>query len=697
MHPDPPFVAYEGRLFGMCDGMAPAWPEDFIDERGLDEGEAAPFVRSRLPPSLQSEAWRHRRWLLPVACSAVACLCLMSGRSDPASSRQHDVVVEALVAAAAEHHLEEREHAGHHDDHKDRDDHDDHSDRDDQEEDGDRSSGNASAELAVAKAAAFMAQQLASAEAAAVQAARVAEQARLETLCGGEDGNVNCAKSRCCKKPGHQCYAQNDTWAECLQECTPGPNLFDHRSSSIWSCKPLGGRAGGTPKKCADDTENCIDTACCASLGMQCYRKNATFGVCKASCEPGFDMADEDWAPWSCEEVGNRTKVPAPWIESFCAKGPENCAWKQCCVEEGFQCYLGNKYWGQCKPRCDQWQWDACAPIGSRAPKLASAIMSAKRRVGSWVEQRCAAKGENCAHSGCCHEVGTTCFKKDEKYATCMESCNSTMILEDRNETWSCDALGPTSWGLATRGYPSLYCISLYMPESYEGPLLKSVLSRGAGIFACDGFDVFANHEDELGATESGVLVKPLLIPRISVGVSQDGTAGNAELFMAVWDKVIAQGRFRNYDWTIKVDPDAVVLPWRLRDHLASHIGKNVYVVNCDKYPMSPNFPMMYGALEIFSQAAMATYSENSDRCGKELPWHPWGEDYFMTHCMDYIGVSRISDFGVLGDNVCLGSHCGDPAVAAFHPFKTQSTWHRCWNAANGLPDNSLSDRTETS
>lgn len=31
--------------------------------------------------------------------------------------------------------------------------------------------------------------------------------------------------------------------------------------------------------------------------------------------------------------------------------------------------------------------------------------------------------------------------------------------------------------------------------------------------------------------------VKAILIPQIPVGVSQDGTAGNAKLFMAVWDK----------------------------------------------------------------------------------------------------------------------------------------------------------------
>jgi len=536
---------------------------------------------------------------------------------------------------------------------------------------------------------------LAAAERAA-EAARARAKAELEKLCGGEGGNKNCAKSRCCKEPGMQCYAKDDYWAECMDDCTIGPNLFDNSSSGIWSCRALGQRTQGTPKKCSVDWENCLETECCSGLGMQCFRKNATFGACKATCEPGTDMSDVDWKSWNCEKVGERNKLPAPWIEEKCSKGPENCVFTQCCVEEGFQCYLGNKFWGQCKPRCNQWQWDACAPVGSRAPKLASAIMTQKRKVGPWVEKRCSGKWEDCSYSKCCHEVGTTCFAKDDKYATCMDSCNASSILEDTNETWTCDALGPESWGLATKGYPSLYCISLYMPHRYEGPLLKSVLKRGAGIFACDGFDVFANEQDTLGFTRGGMKVEALIIPKIEVGVSQDGTAGNAKLFMCVWDKVIAGGRFRYYDWTIKADPDAVLLPWRLRGHLASHVGESVYVVNCNKYPFSPNFPMMYGAVEIFSQAAMATYATASWRCGKELPWHQWGEDYFMTHCMDYIGVDRISDFGVLGDNVCIGANCEDPGVASFHPFKTEDKWHACWNAANDLPADSEKEAFDT-
>jgi len=242
--------------------------------------------------------------------------------------------------------------------------------------------------------------------------------------------------------------------------------------------------------------------------------------------------------------------------------------------------------------------------------------------------------------------------------------------------------MGPKSWGLSVKGWPSLYCISLYMPSTYEGGLINHQEQEGVGIFSCDGYDVLANEEVTVGTSKDGILVKTLTIPKIAVGVSQDGTAGNAKLFMAFWDKIIAGKRFRDYDWTIKADPDAVVIAWRLRDKMRPHIGENVYVVNCNKIPGSPNFPMMFGSVEIFSSAAMIAYSDGSWKCGQQLPWKGWGEDYYMTHCLDFLGVGRVNDFTVVGDNVCSGADCGDGDKGSYHPFKTVDAWKKCWDAA---------------
>jgi len=59
-----------------------------------------------------------------------------------------------------------------------------------------------------------------------------------------------------------------------------------------------------------------------------------------------------------------------------------------------------------------------------------------------------------------------------------------------------------------------------------------------------------------------------------------DGTASNANLFADVWDNVIEDGRFRNHAWTVKADPVAVLMPSRVRWHLAALTGEMVYVLN---------------------------------------------------------------------------------------------------------------------
>lgn len=498
-----------------------------------------------------------------------------------------------------------------------------------------------------------------------------------------------CLKSKCCKNPGNQCFTKNAWWAQCMPECFKGPNPVDQVSPMPWECDALGDRTPGEPTRCALDGANCLQSKCCMKGGTTCFAKNATWGECKSSCAPGPDLMADDSQPWSCEKFGTRTVGAAPWVATKCASNGQDCSKQSCCKEPNHQCYKQDNFYSECKVTCMPGEklhaWDkawSCETLGSRTPAIANDAEDTRGKVGGWVDKVCASGGESCLESQCCKGVNEQCFHKNKYWAACKESCSRSPDPKDNNATWSCEPLGPKSWGLALKGYPSLYCITLYMPSSYELGLLQYHLEVDGGIFACDGYNVYAAEANTLGTSKDGIVVEAILIPKIKVGKSQDGTAGNAKLFMAVWDKVIAGGRFRNYDWTIKVDADAVMLPWRVRDHMLPHIGEKVYVVNCNKYPDSPNFPMMYGSMEIFSHPAMLAYAESSWKCGKELPWAAWGEDYFMTKCMDYVGVDRIADFGVIADNVCTGANCADSYSGAFHPFKTVETWKECWATA---------------
>jgi len=161
------------------------------------------------------------------------------------------------------------------------------------------------------------------------------------------------------------------------------------------------------------------------------------------------------------------------------------------------------------------------------------------------------------------------------------------------------------------------------------------------------------------------------------VGRSKDYTAANAELFMHVWDAVSRVGKWKLTDFTVKVDPDAVLLPTRLRQHLDPFNGKHGYVVNCAK-PYMPEGPMMFGALEVFTKSMLETYFPKAKDCATGLPWQQWGEDLYMGKCLEKLGGDRLNDFSIYSDGVCNGVDCGDPVAAAFHPKKDIGSWMAC-------------------
>mmetsp|Transcript_40616 Transcript_40616/g.130702 ORF Transcript_40616/g.130702 Transcript_40616/m.130702 type:complete len:159 (-) Transcript_40616:57-533(-) len=140
------------------------------------------------------------------------------------------------------------------------------------------------------------------------------------------------------------------------------------------------------------------------------------------------------------------------------------------------------------------------------------------------------------------------------------------------------------------------------------------------------------------------------------------------------WEAVIGLNIWRNHTFTLKVDPDAVMIPDRVRGHLYPHVGESMYIVNC------PVGDMMYGALEVFSYAAINEWWLRGHSCGAP---NNWGEDKYMTVCMDSLGVSRVQDTNIVADNLCLGNHnCMDGKAAAFHPFKDIGSWMSCYNRA---------------
>merc|ERR550532_202706 len=398
-------------------------------------------------------------------------------------------------------------------------------------------------------------------------------------------------ESRCCKQAGMQCFRKNEGWASCKIMCEAGADPTDPNSTSHdWECKALGGKTPGNPDwasykaakwvsdKCSKDHDNCLHTGCCRSPGLQCFRKDGEWAQCLGTCHPGPRLTDAEPENWNCSTLGARTPGKVPVVGNI---------------------------------------WEAV-------------------KKNKWVQERCAwsankgndYKGENCMRSKCCKEDGYQCYSMNKDYGQCMKSCSSWVrmcpnkeLQDDDGKPWECKKYGqrhPHKWG-----WPSLFCFSVFRVFSYEGDIIKNQLSKGIGIFACDEFSLLSQDaEVPMGDGPDGALMTSHF-DFVPVGVSTDGTAGNTGLFLNVWESVRWGGKYNLCDWTVKADPDAVIMPDRMRGHVSPpNVHQGSLLFNCPKWPDSP----LYGALEAVSRQALQNYFNNEGNC-RSMPYGGWGED----------------------------------------------------------------------
>mmetsp|Transcript_13429 Transcript_13429/g.35474 ORF Transcript_13429/g.35474 Transcript_13429/m.35474 type:complete len:755 (+) Transcript_13429:86-2350(+) len=268
------------------------------------------------------------------------------------------------------------------------------------------------------------------------------------------------------------------------------------------------------------------------------------------------------------------------------------------------------------------------------------------------------------------YDVGSI-FDGDQ---TLLERSNMSVpvpICDHTTTTTHTTTITSTTQTQTTTGWPYILCLSVVQPQGYELALVGEQMTKGAGIFACNDWEVYSHLRLPVGPPERNVFTS--VFAAAAVGLSSDGWAANVELFMNFWAQVQRDGKFYRADWTLKVDPDAVLVPSRLRRHLAQHNHRSVYVATCDGH--------MYGAVEALSRRALETYFERLDFC-REFMWRNWGEDLYMEMCLDRIGVEKAGDFGMVSDARCHGVSCSDPHAAAFHPFKSKEQWESCWSEA---------------
>jgi len=232
----------------------------------------------------------------------------------------------------------------------------------------------------------------------------------------------------------------------------------------------------------------------------------------------------------------------------------------------------------------------------------------------------------------------------------------------------------------------SLFCFAVMLPWGGEIKLLQAQHKVSANLFGCDAYSIYSSEVIEVAPGVNTTWARKDL--HCDVG-GEFGTALNTDIFLDIWRKVVAEGTYRNYDWSVKVDPDSVFFPARLREKLAplaaeAQVNRGMYINNC-KFGM-------HGPLEVVSRLAVDVWVAGIDRCMAHftrLCSGPclWGEDMFMDQCLiRVLKPKRVTRSDFLVEDHCDPPHgwrdCKDPSVVAFHPFKQVDLYQRClWGA----------------
>jgi len=290
----------------------------------------------------------------------------------------------------------------------------------------------------------------------------------------------------------------------------------------------------------------------------------------------------------------------------------------------------------------------------------------------------------------CNHDDGTL------KFACCCKFFHEEKAL-DKPENPDADmANAMQAVGSDT---PSFFCIAMCLPHGYELGLLRSQYAQGKlGLFACNEWAIYSNESLVLSPEDEKPVVKTELINgSLTAEVGGNwGTALNTGVFLRFWDRVLEDKKAWKHDWIVKVDPDTMWMPVRLRALLRTTQGplgqpepeKGFYLNNCHVG--------LHGPIEVLSQRALKEYSKNKEACHTGKVSKIGQEDFFLDKCFEKLGITKVNAYNLMLEATLACQEvasaenpdrppCFSPQVA-FHPFKTTDTWMRCHQEAANHP-----------
>jgi len=315
--------------------------------------------------------------------------------------------------------------------------------------------------------------------------------------------------------------------------------------------------------------------------------------------------------------------------------------------------------------------------------------------------ENCAQSGENCLASRCCAAAGFNCFHTASGKGRCMKSCTPGGL------NGTCEGVAPHMSPIVEDPGLSLFCFGAYTENtgttkpSHELQLFQEQRQRMAGIFSCAEWVVYADVVVPLGGGDMTIQVDDVKGDFHIMKRKETNSWVNSGMFVQIWTKIRDAGHYKNHNWVIKADADAVFFPHKLINVLKdiSVPQQGLYLENCKFVDWG-----YFGNLEVFSKQAFTTLVENLDRCYDELDWKvgvkggkygPMGEDLFAQKCMDMLGVGRQENFALTTDGACAADRpvgqeknkkyvpdCAGVSTPSIHPFKKPAAWLKCWEEA---------------
>jgi hypothetical protein len=308
----------------------------------------------------------------------------------------------------------------------------------------------------------------------------------------------------------------------------------------------------------------------------------------------------------------------------------------------------------------------------------------------------CSSATENCIETGCCKVSGAKCFKKTEKFAGCKMNCTGS--------DWSCEEVKNLKWTMeADSPAASLYCYVVHFENNNGKPnkeleMMPVQMGKGLHIYACDAWDIFSDISFNVGSYPS-VVVEDVDGDFCKYDRPDTGACANTAIYYQVWMKLKSMDTWKDQEWVIKTDVDAVFIPQRLKDMLAlqTQPAVGIYYENCKGVDSG-----FFGALEVVSNKAFTIALRELEDCKSTLCWGgekcddwkygPWGEDKFLQECMDKHYVAKMPFYELTNDGACPGDRpkgdkknkkfkpvCADSTAPATHPFKTLDAWMSCY------------------